>query len=123
MCKSLVVSNMKKENIEFIAFGNNQIEFFESEGNEYINVYDPNPDAYPGICVNLKICEVLKVNEFGYKITVGNKQYLVKIKEKQGQFGAKIIGRLWGWFPFIWFRGKFSSVGYVLFKRKIEQYT
>ena len=114
---------MKKENIEFVALGRNQIEFYDSGGKEYINIYDPNPRASLGICLNLRSCKVTKFKKSGYKIEIGNKMYVFKISEHQGGFVAKIVGKLWGWLPIIWFSGEFSRVGYDLFIRKMERYT
>jgi len=105
-----VLSNNKK-NIQHVALGTFQIEFFQLENIPYFAVYRFNIEASRCTYFDISGIQVSTNIKNGFQISKGNKSYKFEFKRIKKGLQLIITQYLWGWLPLQNFKGLVSKAG------------
>lgn len=105
------VLSKNKKNIQHVALGTFQIEFFQLDNVPFFAVYRFNIEASRCTYFDLSGVQVTTNIKNGFQISKGKTSYKFEFKQRRKGLQLIITQYLWGWLPLQNFKGFVSKVG------------
>lgn len=117
-----LINSKEKRQIEFVALGRNQIEYFVIDGVIYLAIYLPSPEQQFGLFFNLNDSQFTFKGINSYLLMHGCKEYIFTFEGAEGGNKLSISSRLLGFVPYKYYQGKLSAAGFTIIKSIIGKH-
>lgn len=118
-----LVNAKNKTNIEPVSYGNNQIEFFSIDGKPCFVLYNPNPESYSQISLQLDQCTIQLSSNGGFIIKSGASKYILNIQRRDNVITSSVTRVIFGWLPLSRYSGKLTEKGLGIVNAQLRKFT